>query len=245
MATQKTSTTPRTYRSLALDNNDSTHQAGFTISELLVALVVTSVVIVAIFQLFTSYFGATLNNGAQVNLTNESQTILRKIVEEIRTGSAIRQQNLVPDSNAPGGNWQTSESDVVIIIATPTMNADGDFIIDPNTGSPYQTEYVYFVEDTTLFRRTLVPGGASSSSPAEETSCPEAVSSPSCPPDQVITSHYAAMNFDFFDQNNDETPSPSLARSLVINITLQRSGFGEPRTAENQIRMTLRNNEDF
>lgn len=216
-------------------------QAGFTIVELTVSTLVIGVLMSSLFLIFTNYYADAIRSDVAIQLTTESQTILRKMVEEIRTGSGIRNENLNTDAYEPAGGWETSLADGTLILATPTLSNTNNFLFDESTGTLFQTEYIYFVEGTTLYRRTLVDPSAVSSGSREVTSCPEANSTPTCPPDQRITDRFNFLSFTFYDQNNNITTVANNARSIDIGISLTQNTFGGELSAENGIRMTFRN----
>ena len=49
------------------------------------------------------------------------------------------------------------------------------------------------------------------------------------------------MEFILYDQDNSVTNDPLAARSVQIDLTLQRETFGQPLTYDNSVRITLRN----
>lgn len=214
-------------------------EAGFTVTELLVAMVVISILIASIFTVFVSYFNDLIRNNAQAQLSVESQTILRTIVEELREGAGVQATNSITDLNSPGGGWTTSNENVVIIIAVPVLDSSDEYVIDLATGFPYQNELVYFENDGQLFRRTLANTEPSQNN--RTTTCPTDIAGPGCPEDTKLTNYFDEMVFEFYDQDNDVTTNPALARSIEMEINLLRKTTGEPIIANNVIRITLRN----
>ncbi|HLG90808.1 MAG TPA: hypothetical protein VI336_01450, partial [Candidatus Saccharimonadales bacterium] len=110
---------------------------------------------------------------------------------------------------------------------------------DSATGSPYNNELVYFKDGTTLYRRTLAHPDAAGNT--LKTSCPEALSSPSCLSDNKLVENLDSMVFTLYDQDNATTTDPLLARSVKIDLGLEKKSFGNPLTLDNTIRVTLRN----
>ena len=121
---------------------------GFTIVELTVSIAITSILIVSLFGATTYYFAIITRNNELVQMTVDSQNLLRNVVEELRYGSGVRQSNTISDPNAPGGTWTTSNSNFIIITAIPAIDNNGEYIVDPNTGTPYNNEFVYFKSST-------------------------------------------------------------------------------------------------
>jgi type II secretory pathway pseudopilin PulG len=219
------------------------NQRGFTVTELIISIVVFNILIVGVFFLFTDFFATVVRSEVSAQITIDSQNILRDIVEEIRVGSSVEDTAVNPDSNAPSGGWNTSEADVVIIIDTPAIDNSNEYIIDPVTGLPYSNELVYFANGSMLFKRTIVDPAASGN--VELTSCPEASASSSCPPDLLLTRDFDSLTFTFFDQDNAITVDPSLARSVEMNINLSRDTFGDPILAVNTTQVSFRNRAAF
>jgi len=219
------------------DNTENVR--GFTLVELIVSNAVLGILLVGLFAMSTYYFAMVTRNNALVEMSVDSQSLLRATVEELRYGAGVRQVSAISDPNAPAGGWNTSNSNFIIIIAVPALNLAGNYIIDTDTGSPYNNELVYYKSGTTLFKRTLAHPSAANNRLI--TSCPEAASSPSCPPDKKLIDFLDSMIFTLYDQDNALTTDPLLARSVKIDLAMKRDTFGNPLTLDNSIRVTLRN----
>lgn len=217
----------------------SDNTKGFTIPELLVSLVVIGSLLAGVLGITTYFFTFITRNNALVEMTVDSQNLLRATVEQLRYGSGVRQLNAITDPNAPVGGWNTSNANFVIIIAVPAINSSDNYIIDPNTGSPYNNELVYFKSGTTLYRRTLAHPSAAGNTLV--TSCPAVIATPSCPADRELVNYLDDMVFTLYDQDDAVTIDPLLARSVKIDLNLEQDTFGQPLTLENSIRVTLRN----
>ena len=214
-------------------------QAGFTLVELLISISLMGVIGVVYMGLASNYFVVIMRNEALSEMTINSQNLLRTTVENIRFGDAVRQTNQNPDANAPGGGWSTSNTNFVIIIPVPALNSSHAYIIDASTGSPYMNELVYYKNGTTLMERRL----ANSSAPGNtmHTTCPANLSSNSCSPDLQLATYVSSMTFTLYDQNADQTTTPSLAQSVGITLNMQRNAPGNPINLTTNIRVTLRN----
>lgn len=197
------------------------------------------ILIVSLFAFSTYYFTNVTRYNEFVNMSADSQNLLRATVEQLRYGAGVRQSNTISDPNAPVGGWNTSNANFVIIIAVPAIDAARNYIIDPLTGSPYNNELVYFKDTTLLYRRTLAHPDAAGNT--LKTSCPEALSSPACPADNKLVENLDSMVFTLYDQDDATTTDPLLARSVKIDLGLSKKSFGNPLTLDNSIRVTLRN----
>lgn len=222
-----------------LDNTNKLRSSGFTLPELLVSITVIGFMLAGILGITTYFFTFITRNNALIDMTVESQNLLRSTVEELRYGAGVRQSATIGDPNAPVGGWNTSNANFVIVIAVPAVDANEEYIVDTNTGSPYNNELVYFKSGTNLYRRTLAHPDAVGNT--EVNSCPEASASASCPADKKLLEHLDSMVFTLYDQDNALTSDPLLARSVKIDLALEQDTFGQPLTLDNSIRVTLRN----
>ena len=212
---------------------------GFTTVELVVTISITSVVFLAFLAILTNFFVVIANTSTQMDMTVSSQNLLRSTVDTLRVGGGVRQTNVITDPNAPPGGWNTSNSDFVIIIASPALDSDRDYIIDTATGSPYMNELVYYKSGDTLLQRALAHPDADDNSLT--TSCPESLVSPGCPADKKLAEYINSMVFTLYDQGGNTTADPLLAKSVKIDLGMQRTSFGTTYTLDNGIKVTLRN----
>ncbi len=219
-------------------SDNTNRQSGFTIVELLVSISLIGIISVSMIAVFGNYFAITTQNSRSNELTIESQNLLRATVEELRYGAGVRQTNSIADPNMPGG-WNTSNSSFVIIIAVPAVNSANEYIVNPDTGNPYNNELVYFKQGSTLHKRTLANPLAAGNKLV--TSCPKNLVTSTCPADRLLTENGKTFAFTLYDQDNITTTNSLLARSVKIDLLLERDTFGEPLTFNNSIRVTLRN----
>lgn len=224
---------------LRVRRNSPTGSSGFTIPELIISMVIIGIILVSLFAVITNYLVLITRNSAAVDMTDSSQNLLRNIVEELRYGAGVRQTNTISDPNGPGGGWNTSNSSFIIVVALPALDSNRDYIIDPDTGGPYENELVYFKQGTTLYKRTLANPDASGNT--AQTSCPSNIATTDCPADKELLDNLDTMDFTLYDQDNTTTTDPLKARSIKIDLTMQKDTFGEPLTLTNSIRVTLRN----
>ncbi|MDO8591797.1 MAG: prepilin-type N-terminal cleavage/methylation domain-containing protein [bacterium] len=214
-------------------------QAGFTVVELVVGITIGSILFLAFMAALTNQFVLITKNNASIDMAANSQNLLRATVEALRVGDGVRQTNTIADANAPSGGWNTSNANFVIVIASPALNSARSYIIDPDTGGPYMNELVYYKSATSLMERRLANPSASGNSLV--TSCPPSSSSQSCPPDKLLADYVQSMAFTLYDQDNNLTTDPALARLIQINLGLQRYVFGSAISMNNSIWVTLRN----
>lgn len=212
---------------------------GFTIVELTISIAVLGMIAVGVMWAFTNYLQLTTRSGIMAEMTTASQNLLRATVEELRYGAGVRQTNAITDPNGPGGGWNTSNANFVIIIAMPALDTEGDYIIDTDTGQPYNNEFVYFKSGNNLYKRSLAHPSATGN--ALKTSCPASLASATCPPDRHLIDTIDDMVFTLYDQDDVVTADPLLARSVKIDLSLEKDTFGDPLTLDYSIQTTLRN----
>jgi prepilin-type N-terminal cleavage/methylation domain-containing protein len=214
-------------------------QSGFTLVEVTVAVAVMAIIAVTFIGVVAHYFVVISRNNALSEMTLTSQNLLRTTVENIRYGDGVRQTNQITDPYSPTGGWNTNNSSFVIIIAVPALNSSKQYIIDPSTGSPYMNELVYYKSGSTLMERILANPSATGN--RMHTSCPPASATSSCAADPQLAEYVNTMAFTLYDQNDAQTTTATAARSVKINLSMQRNAPGNPITVSNEIRVTLRN----
>lgn len=211
-------------------------QSGFTIPELLVAISVGSVLSVLMISVFIYGYGGLLIEQSRANMVLDSQLFLRRMTEDIRVANQILPTNTIVDSNDLDG-WITSDPANILILTQPAVDENDNFIIDSNTGYPYQNEIVYFGQGQSIYRRTLENTNATGNT--AKSSCPAGTAG--CSPDIKLSEYLKNMTFTFYDINDTVTTSIPEARSVSLTINLEKNVFGRNILVQNTTRMTLRN----
>lgn len=220
-------------------NSTLPRQTGFTIVELTIVISVTSIIAVVFLGVITNYFVTITRNNELSDMTINSQNLLRTTVENIRFGNGVQTTNTISDPNAPSGGWNTNNSSFVIVIPVPAVDNSKNYIVDPDTGSPYMNELVYYKSGNTLYERILANPDAAGNS--LHTSCPANLATSSCRADPQLATYVSSMNFTLYDQNAATTTDPTQARSVYITLTMQRNAPISPLSLATNIRVTLRN----
>lgn len=213
---------------------------GFTIVELNITIILLALVNVAFLVILMNFLISSSRTNTITQLTSDSQSLLRTLTEELRYGSGVKSTNSITDSNAPVGGWNTSNTDFVIVTATPAEDTNGDFIIDIDTGSPYDNEFIYYRDNNELHKRTLIDPDSTGN--ILKTSCPESIATETCPADRKLVENLNTIGFTFFDQDNVITTDTLLTRSILIDLALSQNVFGNDLDYDNSVRVTLRNN---
>jgi type II secretory pathway pseudopilin PulG len=212
---------------------------GVTIVELLVVVGICSILLLSFMTVSIYMYGDTIRSSLYAQLATESETVLRSVVEELRQSSAIETTNAITDANAPGGTWTTSNSSLILIISTPALDSNNNFIINPSSGYPYSNEIVYYATGTKLYKRYLANPSAAGNT--RKTTCPPASASSSCPADIQMSNNFKTLSFVFYDQDDAVTTTIPSARSIKLVLQMQRKSYGKTLTFDNTIRITMRN----
>ena len=212
---------------------------GFTITELLIAIAISSILATVLLAVSMTYYGNVIQNNQTAELGIENHYALRAIIEDIRLADSIQASGVLTDANAPGTGWNTDDGANVLVIGSPATTSDYDVIYDDSTGYPYSNELIYYVSGNSLNKRIIRNDAATGN--RATTSCPAAVASSSCPADRTYSTHITDLSFEFFDELGASTTDPALARSVKVTITASRQSFGKTISYTNSMQTTLRN----
>jgi prepilin-type N-terminal cleavage/methylation domain-containing protein len=223
-------------------------QRGFTMLELLLAISVSSVLIIAIGEFATaSIVGSNQDYNKTLVLTNAKEAV-GIVARQIRAAKSVQSANSLPDLHAPGapGNlysWSgTAGSGATLILAVPSRNASGDVIyIDGLHASVYTDDVIFYLDSSThkLFRRRI----ANTSAPGNValTTCPPAAKSPTCPADADVVDDVANLTTAYLDSNNNSISVPSGTEAVNYTVTETRTINKHVYTGTYSSIATLRN----
>lgn len=212
-------------------------QTGLTIVELLLSISIATIISVVLLSIGLMYYADTLRSNQAAELDIEAHYAMRAVIEDIRLASAIASTNSLADANQPSGGWHTSDAQNVLVINSPAIDAGHNIIYDPETAYPYENEYIYYLNNRALRKRTLKNDQAPAN--AAITSCP--TTSSSCPADKTYSTSVDNFSLTFYNQNNTATADPTLARSVKLSLTASRQTFGRKVSFSNTLQTTLRN----
>jgi Tfp pilus assembly protein FimT len=212
-------------------------QDGFTIPELIIMMVVTSILTVLVISFTISYWG-----GA-ARLQNDSTTLVSRLNagdslrDSLNVASGLISQNSLADANtgavdatAGPGFWtlihaipstvtmpSSTTITPVFYFQAPSTDKSKNFIL--NGTQQYQDEFVLYLDGSTktLKLRTLVNPGASGD--RLKTSCPPSQVTASCPADRVLSESVSSVDTRYFSRSGN-----------TINYTsqVQLDSFGNP-----------------
>lgn len=214
-------------------------QDGFTLTELLVSISLSSIAAFLMITAVIYTYGYMYAEQAKAEMTRNSQVFLSRIAEDLRIGNTVLAAGVLPDTYAPTGGWVTSDPADTLILGVPATDENNEFVIDPNTGDPYQQEIVYFGDDEVMYRRTIVDANSVTDGAVQVPTCP--LNTAGCRADSEITKNLDSLLFTFYDINGAQTTDPTQAQSIEVTINLKRGVYGRELNTTNSARMTLRN----
>ncbi len=227
---------------LVKHRSSSKNQRGFTLIELLVAIAISGLVLIGIGTFLTNSMVDNSIRGARADLLREAQLSLDILTRDIRLSANADEANRIEDPHSPnaaatnGRGWLSGSG--VLVLATAVEDNDRNVIFQDATH--YITEknnIVYFVEDGTLYKRTLafdVPNNRLS------TSCPRAEADDNCRADVQLVEGVTALQIRYYNGLNEEV-EPARARSIELTLSLQKTKFGREVNAEYTTRTVFRN----
>lgn len=221
---------------------------GFTLFELLLAISIASVLIMAVSSFSTnSIVGSNQDYNKTLVLTNAKEAV-GIVARQIKSAKSVQATNSLPDPNAPGapGNlysWSGAAGNGAnLILAVPSRDASGNLIyIDGLHTSLYTDDVIFYLDPTShkLYRRkianTLAPGNAA------VTTCPPSSATPSCPADADVIDDVANLETTYLDSNNASVSVPSGTEAVKYTVTERRTINGRTFTGTYSTVATMRN----
>jgi prepilin-type N-terminal cleavage/methylation domain-containing protein len=211
-------------------------QNGFTLVELAVATAITGILIIVVMSFTINSFAQISRDSARSDLLREAQISLDAVTQDIRLSSNSYDASSILDENAPGGSDEWTGGANVLILATAAQDRNRNIIFaDPLNYTSEKNNRIYFVNDGTLYRRTLAADVANN---AVQTSCPEGQNG--CPRDSKLAENVRNFSVKYYDGNSQEV-SPNEARSVEVTLELQVRKYGQNIAAKYSTRTVFRN----
>lgn len=211
---------------------------GFTLVEVIMALTIAAILSGVLLTVTFRFYANAVQAQQTAELALESQTLLGQLTEDLRLSAGVKSGTTLSDANQPSG-WTTSDTDNILVIASPATDPSHNIIYDSLTGDPYANEFIYFLQNGIMYKRTLKNTAASGN--VAKTTCPAAAATDTCLEDRVFSEHVSGLSFIMYDSNNAVVTDTAQARSLSITVDFARTVFGKPITLSNTTRITQRN----
>ena len=223
-------------------------QSGFTLFELLLAISISSVLVLAVSNFATSGLsGSNQDYNKTLVLTNAKEAV-NIVARQIRAAKSVQATNSLPDIHAPGApadlySWSgTSGNNATLILAVPSRDTDGNIIyIDGLHTAVYTDDVIFYLDSSTrkLFRRRIANPSAPGN--AAVTTCPPSVATPSCPADANVVDDVASLSTAYLSSNNTSVTIPSGTEAVQYTVTETRTINSRDYTGTYSSIATLRN----
>jgi type II secretory pathway component PulJ len=211
---------------------------GFTVVELAISVVVTGILMVAVFYFMTNGLVDYTSNLKHSELLNSAQVGFDVVTNDIRLSANADTANRWADTNAPSGDYSWASNSDTLVLAKAAENSSGDIIFsDPAEYISYKNNVVYFLQGSNLYRRVIA--GPVSGNTAK-TTCPASSATDTCPADKVVLENIDSLTFRYADEQN-ATVTPDDARSVEMTAKLEDKAYGQTVTVTYTTRMVFRN----
>lgn len=219
------------------------NQSGFTLTEIMVVVAITSLLMMVFMGFATNSLVNTSIESARSDLLREAQQALDTISQDIRLSSNADDLNRHPDDynpNAASTPYGWVSDDTTLILATAAMDSSRNIIFeDPLHYSSLKNNKIYYVQDGTLYRRTLAADHVDNNA---RTSCPASATTPDCPADSVlINDTVQQFSIRYLNADDSEVAIPTEARSVELSIRLETTKFGRTLDTSYVTRTVFRN----
>jgi type II secretory pathway pseudopilin PulG len=211
-------------------------QEGFTVVELLVVIIASSLLMAVVFSFFWQYWQYAERAQTDLDIFTSRLDVSDYIRDTVGTTSGLIDENSIADSNAnitdptdgsnywltihpiPGTTTTSGTTDQPILYFRHfSQDKDKNFIF--SGASPYDDEYVLYLNKKGELRvRTLA--NASATGNALITSCPPASATSSCPADKLLIDGVSSIATRYFSRSGnllDYTPVYDSSTGTYIN----------------------------
>lgn len=239
--------------------------AGFTLVEILVIAPIVILAIGAFVALIITITGDVLRTKGSADLVYTTQDTLDRIEQDAVRAVEFRATSYTPQSpngmgasttDFDGGNAFTigGSSPARLIIRSPTTNTqplsssrqlvfkNSPDCTDPTV--PYTVDIIYFVKNSSLWRRILVgttaSAGASCTAPWQTATCSPGYTSTVCKAeDTELVTNLTSATVEYFDETGTTIPSAS-STAVAVKVTLQTANTVAGRDSTNTSSLFVR-----
>lgn len=192
---------------------------GFTLVEVLVATVLTTIILTALLGFFAQRTAQNAQQNARDGMLRDAQLTLQVVADDIRHSASANSDNRWPDSHNPDGDYAWESNENTLVLSRPVTDSNNNFIYnDPFTYIPYKDDIILFVEDGTLYKRTLAADTQGDGDNSAHTTCP--ADTADCPSDGELAENVSNLEFRYINDLNEDV-SPTEARAVEVHIELQ------------------------
>lgn len=196
-------------------------ETGFTLSELLIVMLVTGFFVTLIMYFTFSFWQYTYLLEADQDTLSTRLNAGDIIREQVGTSSGMIMQNSILDTNtnnpdpgdASGQHWLiihaipgnkstgTGTTKPLAYFKRLSINTSGAVIM--NGTQPYEDEYVLYLNGTN--KQLLLRSLANTNAPSNrlKTSCPPSIATAACPADKAIVSNLSSIDTRYFSRTGN------------------------------------------
>ena len=213
--------------------------AGFTVLELLIAISVSSILVIGLLTIVINRFIEIRRIDTRSNMQIDARDSLQIMSNDLKESSGVDATERWTDIYEPTNpnNW-VSDTDTLILTSPAYDNNNNPLFEDPNLYITHKNNHIYFVDNNTLYQRTLADPVANN---AAKTTCPEISSSDSCPADKKLAENVVEIAFEYNDSQGNAVTDEDTARSVKIDITFSKNIFNSDETITRSIESVMRN----
>lgn len=214
---------------------------GITLVELLLSISIISILSLILMNFMVNWLQQHLVTQTRAQLLSEAQVVLDTVTNDIRLSSAADQNNRILDPNAPGApgdqqSWQSNAA--TLVLATAVEDTNGNIVFsDPANYTSEKNNTIYFLQNGVLYRRVIAAGIANNKA---HTTCPTSIATEECPADRKLAENVSSFSVRYFNAANQDV-QPTSARSIQVEVTLQKQAFGQQVQSSDKARMVFRN----
>lgn len=203
------------------------NQAGFTIVEMISVIAVSGLFVGLILYFGISYwrYSALLESDLDTFVSRlNAQDVVREL---IGSSSGLINQNSIVDVNAnnpdpvAGSNfWQELHAVPGNLSAAPNTTTPVLYFrknsvrtnntVAMNGTQPYEDEYVLYIDGSSRELRMRILANPNVTSNKVKTSCPPAVSTPSCPADRVVLENLDSLGVTYYSRSGNTVDFQSI-----------------------------------
>lgn len=212
---------------------------GFTLIEVLVATIVATILLTAILAFLTQRVAQNAQQSARDDMLRDTQLTLNVMMDDVRHGANANEENRWPDPHHPEGEYGWSSDEDTLVLSRPAVDSDNNFIYrDPFTYVPYKNDIIFFVEDQTLYKRTLAADTEGDGENAANSTCPESTSG--CQSDAQLAENVNSLDLRYIDADGNDV-EPNEARAVEAALELTDTVYGNDITVDYSTRGVFRN----
>lgn len=251
-----------------MTNNLLKYRQGFTLVEMAVVAPVVILVIGVVISAIISLTGDSLARNAYDNLSLSLNKASETITSDTQKSVGFLATNSIALSSPSGYNNDTTaftnvgtngNTLILKMYATSTnpSNSDTSYIYPSSAATPLIYNIVYFIKDSTLWRRVLLPtdyATVGGTTPWQQPSCAPNVTGTMCvDKDEKIIENISSITFNYFATNapttaisaaissgtSDANRQTALDNATIVKITSNASTTAAGRTIDKSASTTV------